>query len=170
MTELQQAGLVNAAGVDTFSHRVVFPLQTNLYGRSIGSAAPHRFLPGGKGGLFGWERVKQHREVILVEGLFDLAALWQAGFLNASCALGSHLNARQLRELCDGAPRTVYVAFDSDANGSGQQAAQRLARLLAGQGVVALRVELPDGYDPNRFFVQGGDCEQFQRMLDRALP
>src|SRR6516225_9914536 len=41
ITEIQQAGLVNAAGLDTFSHRVVFPLEANLYGRSIGHAAPH---------------------------------------------------------------------------------------------------------------------------------
>jgi hypothetical protein len=36
--------------------------------------------------------------------------------------------------------------------------------------VVALRVQLPDGYDPNRFFVDGGDSERFQQLLERALP
>ena len=51
LSVLQQAGLVNATGCDTFSHRIVFPLEANLYGRSIGNAVPHRFLPGGKGGL-----------------------------------------------------------------------------------------------------------------------
>jgi DNA primase len=168
--ELQQAGLVNGSGMDTFSHRIVFPLQTNLYGRSIGNAAAHRFLSGGKGGLHGWERVQQYQHVVLVEGLFDLAVLWQAGFRNATCAMGSHLNTQQLRQLCDGVSRTVYIAFDSDANGSGQQAAQQLARRLLGDGVVALRVELPNGHDPNSFFVQGGDSEQFQRLLERALP
>jgi len=170
LTELQQSGLVNSAGMDTFSHRVVFPLDANLYGRSIGNAAAHRSLPGSKGGLYHWERVKDSPEIILVESIFDLAVLWQAGFHCVTCALGSHLNARQLRQLCDGVCRTVYVAFDSDANGSGQQAAQRLARHLSGQGVVALRIELPDGHDPNSFFVQGGDAEQFQRLLERALP
>jgi DNA primase len=169
-SELQQAGLLNASGMDTFSHRVVFPLQTNLYGRSIVNAAAHRFLPGGKGGLYGWDRVKHYQQVILVEGLFDLAVLWQAGFHHTTCAMGSHLNAQQLRQLCDGVCRTVYVAFDFDANGSGQQAAQRLARHLSAQGVVALRIELPDGHDPNSFFVQGGEAEQFQRLLERALP
>jgi DNA primase len=168
--ELQQAGLVNAAGLDTFSHRIVFPLQANLYGRAIGNAAPHRFLPGGKGGLYGWERVKRCPEVILVEGLFDLAALWQAGFRNATCALGNRLNARQLRQLCDGVPRTLYLALDSDGNGSGQQAAQRLSRRLLDEGVTSLRVELPEGHDPNSFFVGGGDGQQFQQLLEKALP
>jgi DNA primase len=114
--------------------------------------------------------VKHCPEVILVEGLFDLAVLWQAGFRNATCALGSHLNARQLRQLCDGVPRTVYLAFDSDANGSGQQAAQRLSRRLRQQRATALPVPLPDGHDPNSFFVSGGDAQQFQHLLERALP
>ena len=39
--------------------------------------------------------------VILVEGLFDYAALWQAGFHNVTCSLGTHLNARQFHQLCD---------------------------------------------------------------------
>src|SRR3974377_2343220 len=52
-------------------------------------------------------------EVILVEGLFDYAVLWQAGFHNVTCAMGNHLNLRQYRQLCD-RPRTVYVAFDAD--------------------------------------------------------
>ena len=69
--------------------------------------------------------------MILVEGLFDYAVLWQAGFHNVTCSMGNHLNARQFRQLCDG-PRTVYLAFDADSNGSGQQAAQRLA--CAAQG------------------------------------
>ena len=66
----------------------------------------------------------RYPEVILVEGLFDYAVLWQAGFHNVTCSLGTHLNARQFRQLCDG-PRTVYLAFDADANGSGQQARSR---------------------------------------------
>jgi len=167
--ELQQAGLVNGAGLDTFSLRIVFPLEANLYGRTIGNAAVHRFLPGGKGGLYRWSRVKHYPEVILVEGLLDLAVLWQAGFRNVTCAMGSHLNAHQLRQLCDGVPRIVYLAFDSDANGSGQQAAQWLSRRLRQQGATALRVQLPDGRDPNSFFVGGGDGQQFQQLLEKAL-
>ena len=168
LSDLQQAGLVNTAGHDTFSQRVVFPLEANLYGRSIVNAPAHRFLPGAKGGLYAWERVMHFPEVILVEGLFDLAILWQAGFRNVTCAMGSHLNARQFQQLCDGVSRTVYLAFDSDVNGSGQQAAQLLSRRLLKEGVMALRVELPDGHDPNSFFARGGDGSQFQRLLEEA--
>ena len=166
---LCRAGLVNANGCDTYARRIVFPLEGNIYGRSIGDAAPHRFLPGGKGGLYAWEQVRQCEEVVLVEGLFDYAVLWQAGFHNVTCSLGTHLNARQFQQLCDG-PRTVYLAFDSDANGSGKCAAQWLSQRLAAHGVSTRRVLLPDGHDPNSFFVQGGDGQEFQHLLEVALP
>src|ERR1700694_4199876 len=48
-----------------YMHRIVFPLQGNLYGRSIStSAPPHRLLPGAKGGLYEWVRVRRYPEVI----------------------------------------------------------------------------------------------------------
>jgi len=167
---LHQAGLVTAAGYDAYRHRIVFPLEGNLYGRSLSaSAPPHRFLPGAKGGLYNWEQVRLYPEVILVEGLFDYAVLWQAGFHNVTCSMGNHLNAHQYRQLCD-SPRTVYLAFDADTNGSGQQAAQSIACRLTERGVNVRRVSLPDGHDPNSFFVQDGDARQFQSLLEAARP
>jgi DNA primase len=173
LDSLQQAGLVNAEGQDTYSHRIVFPLAGNLYGRSIGDAAPHRLLPGGKGGLYRWEKVQQCPQIILVEGMFDLTVLWQAGFHHITCALGSHLNALQLRQLaeasgCERKTRTVYLALDADTNGSGQQAAQRLSQRLRAAGIPVRRVPLPDGHDPNSFFVGGGNAHEFQGLLERA--
>jgi DNA primase len=114
-------------------------------------------------------RWMENPEVILVEGLFDYAVLWQAGFRNVTCSLGNHLNARQFQQLCDSA-RTVYVAFDADANGSGPRASQSLSRRLWAQRVTTRRIALPDGHDPNSFFVQGGDVRQFQSLLQAALP
>ena len=171
---LRRVGLLNSQGRDTFYGRVVFPCcqdgrLLNLYGRSLGAAFAHRFLPGPKGGLYAWERVRQCPAVILVEGLFDYAVLWQAGFRYVTCSLGIHLNACQLRQLCDGS-RTVYLSFDVDANGSGQQASQRLAHRLQAQGITTRRVLLSHGHDPNSFFVQGGDARQFQSLLEAAQP
>jgi DNA primase len=165
---LRQAGLVTAVGYDAYVRRIVFPLEGNLYGRSLSEAAPpHRFLPGTKGGLYAWDQVRRYPEVILVEGLFDYAVLWQAGFPNATCSLGTHLNARQLRQLCDG-PRTVYLTFDADSNGSGQQAARCLSRRLRERGIPARLVSLPNGHDPNSFFVGGGKAHEFRRLLEEA--
>ena len=171
---LRHLGLLNTNGSDAFYQRIVFPLRScadlvNLYGRSIGTAFAHRFLPGTKGGLYAWEKVRHCDELILVEGLFDYAVLWQAGFHNVTCSLGTHLNADQFLELCDG-PRIVYLTFDADANQSGQQAAIQLAHLLGAHGITARRVLLPEGHDPNSFFVQGGDARQFQSLVEAAQP
>jgi hypothetical protein len=55
---LRQFSLLNSQGPDAFYPRIVFPLRqdepiVNLYGRSLGTAFAHRFLPGSKGGLYG---------------------------------------------------------------------------------------------------------------------
>ena len=172
--QLRQVGLLNGSGSDALYQRIVFPLRegehvVNLYGRSIGTAFAHRFLPGSKGGLYAWEKVRHCPEVIVVEGLFDYAVLRQAGFCNVTCSLGTHLNDGQFRQLCHG-PRTVYLTFDVDANQSGQLAAEQLAQRLGTQGIVARRVMLPQGHDPNSFFVQGGGALQFQSLVEAAQP
>ena len=170
LSDLQQSGLVSSTGHDTFSHRIVFPLDNNLYGRSIGQAAPHRFLPNTKGGLYRWDQVQHCTGIIVVEGLFDFAALWQSGFRNVTCCLGSRLNALQLRQLCDATARTVYLAFDSDANRGGQTAARQLADYLTQRRLTVRSVSLPEGHDPNSFFVNGGNADQFRRLLEQARP
>jgi DNA primase len=79
--------------------------------------------------------------------------------------MGSHLNTQQFRELSDGC-RTVYLSFDADTNGSGPQAAQSLADRLRQMGIAVRCVRLPEGQDPNSFFVQGGNAHQFQCLLE----
>src|SRR5215831_8740068 len=64
-----------------------------------------------KGGLFAWETLRHFSSVILVEGLFDLAVLWQAGFRNTTCAIGTHLTPLQLAQLGDQPGRCVYLVF-----------------------------------------------------------
>jgi DNA primase len=170
---LLQVGLINSQGRDAFCRRVVFPCcqhdQTvNLYGRSIGTAFPHRLLPRSKGGLFAWDSVRHFSIVILVEGLFDLAVLWQAGFRNTTCAIGTHLTPTQLAQLCDRSGRSVYLVFDQDENYAGQRASSQLARRLEGAGVSARIVSLPFGQDPNSYFVAGATAADFTACLHQA--
>ena len=175
LDRLLQIGLINGQGRDAFSRRVVFPLRqhgriVNLYGRSIGAAFPHRLLPHSKGGLFAWDSVRQHSTAILVEGLFDLVALWQAGFRNTTCAIGTHLTPAQMAELCDLPDRSVYIVFDQDENHAGQQASRQLAQYLHSAGVRAHGVPLPPGHDPNSYFVAGATAADFAACLERAQP
>ena len=171
--QLRQAGLINPQGRDTFYQRIVFPCfdhnrVSNLYGRSIGGAAPHRFLARPKGGLFEWSILRFSPSVIVVEGLFDLASLWQAGYVNTTCGFGTHLTESQLSQLSDLSGREVVIAFDSDPNGAGRSAARLLAERLVSAGVIARIVEFPDGHDPNSYFRAGANAEDFRRLTECA--
>lgn len=166
-------GLINHQGRDAFCRRVIFPCRQpgeviNLYGRSIGQAFPHRLLPRSKGGLVAWNSVRHCSSVILVEGLFDLAVLWQAGFRNTTCAIGTHLTLLQFNQLTERPGRRVYIVFDQDDNQAGQRAAQQLRRRLANAGVPAHVVQLPAGHDPNSYFVTGATAPDFTGCLGQA--
>ena len=170
---LLDTGLINSQGCDAFCRRVIFPCRQlghiiNLYGRSIGAAFPHRLLPRSKGGLFAWESVGGFSTVILVEGLFDLAVLWQAGFRNTTCAIGTQLTPAQLAQLVGQPGRSVYIAFDQDKNQAGQKASYQLARHLLDAGITARIVQLPHGHDPNSYFVAGATTADFTDCLERA--
>jgi len=167
------SGLMDARSRDRFFRCLTFPLEEtgSLYGRSIDTGPwRHHFLPRSKGGLYGWKQAQQFCGLIVVEGLFDLAALWQAGFPQTVTALGSRVNPVQLAQLGDGSHRRVHVCFDADWNRSGQRAAKYLCRQLGGMGVEALRVELPCGCDPAGWFAAGGSAADFRRCLERARP
>ena len=178
---LVSTGLINHQGRDALCRRVIFPCRehaqiVNLYGRSIGAEFPHRLLACSKGGLFAWNSVRQYSSgarvestfVILVEGLFDLAVLWQAGFRNTTCALGTHLTPAQLAQLCDPPHRSVFIVFDQDENHAGQQASRQLARHLQCAGIRAHLVQLPSGHDPNSYFAGGATAADFTACLEHA--
>ncbi len=170
---LLRTGLINHQGRDAFCRRVIFPCcqkgcVSNLYGRSIGAAFPHRLLPRTKGGLFAWESVRTFSCVILVEGLFDLAVLWQAGLRNTTCAIGTHLTPAQWSQLCDQPSRVVFIAFDQDANQAGQHASWLLASRLNSAGLKARLVTLPQGHDPNSYLAAGAKASDFLACLEQA--
>jgi DNA primase len=170
---LLNTGLLNGHGRDAFCRRVIFPCHehgqlVNLYGRAIGAALPHRLLPRSKGGLFAWESVRTFSTMILVEGLFDLAVLWQAGFRNTTCAIGTQLTSAQLTQLADQPGRTVYIVFDQDENQAGQKASYQLARRLQDAGLAGHIVQLPHGHDPNSYFVAGATAADFTDCRERA--
>ncbi len=172
---LHETGLLNSQGADTFCRRIIFPCHqqsriVNLYGRSIDDASPHRLLPGSKGDLFAWHSVRQFSTLILVEGLFDLAVLWQAGFRNTTSAYGAHLTTAQLQQLLQWQGRCLYIAFDEDGNQAGQQAARTLAQRFHAADGTALIVRLPAGHDPNSFFTAGAAAADFAACLRAAQP
>jgi len=170
---LRDMGLIDHQGRDAFCRRVIFSCRQhgqimNLYGRSIGAAFPHRLLPRSKGGLFAWDSVCNSSVVILVEGLFDLAILWQAGFRNTTSPIGTRLTRAQLAQLSDQPGRSAYIVFDQDENQAGQKASHQLALHLKSAGIPARIVQLPHGHDPNSYFVAGASPADFTARLQEA--
>ena len=113
---LGQAGLVTAAGYDTYAHRIVFPLEENLYGRSLSAAAPpHRFLPGAKGGLV---RVGAGPAISGSDsrrGPVRLRRVVAGRISQRHLLVGQPISMRaSFGNSVDG-PRTVYLAFDNDS-------------------------------------------------------
>jgi DNA primase len=96
--------------------------------------------------------------------------LWQAGFRNTTCALGTHLTPAQLEQLVQRPDRSVYIVFDQDENHAGQQASRQLAHQLEGARLTARMVRLPAGHDPNSYFLAGATAADFQACLAQAQP
>ena len=114
--------MVISAGYDSYVNRIAFPLEANLYGRSLSaSAPPHQLLPGSKGGLYGWTQV-QSEPAILFEGISITPPFGKLG--SQHYLLAGDTSERPSPSPALRRPPTVYLVFDSDRNGSGQLAAQ----------------------------------------------
>jgi hypothetical protein len=125
-------------------------------------------LARSKGGLFAWDSVSRFSTVILVEGLFDLAVLWQAGFRNTTCAIGTHFTPAQWAQLSRQPGPRVYIAFDEDANHAGQRASRHIACRLQKAGLHAISFGLPAGQDPNSYFAAGATAADFLTCLKKG--
>jgi DNA primase len=62
----------------------------------------------------------------------------------------------------------VYIAFDQDDNKAGQKAAHQLAHRLQSAGIHVHIVRLPEGLDPNSYFVAGASAADFTARLREA--
>lgn len=167
VAQMRDAGVIDARGRDSWFRRIVFPCGENFYGRSLDDHIAHRFLSGRKGGLYRWEHLARAGNIVLVEGMWDVAALWQAGFSAVTCGWGTHLNRIQYEQLA-GCEQTVWIAFDGDD--AGQNAARDLGQRLRTDGHTAFRVSLPEGHDPASYFAAGATPADFQQLLDEAQP
>jgi DNA primase len=102
----------------------------------------------------------------MVEGYFDLIALWSAGIQNVVATLGTALTRAQVDLLRRYAPRVAAV-FDPDE--AGRKALARSLELFLAGNVHAKAVILPDGHDPDDF-VRTRGREKMEELVARARP
>lgn len=112
------------------------------------------------------EAVRQAGFSLMVEGYFDLIALWGAGIQNVVATLGTALTRAQVDLLRRYAPR-VAVVFDPDE--AGRKALARSLELFLAGNVHAKAVILPDGHDPDDF-VRTQGREKMEALVARAEP
>jgi DNA primase len=112
------------------------------------------------------EAIRQADFSLLVEGYFDLIALWGAGIQNVVATLGTALTRAQVDLLRRYAPR-VAVVFDPDE--AGRKALARSMELFLTGNVHAKAVILPDGLDPDDF-VRTRGRERMEELVAHAVP
>lgn len=170
--DLEAAGLIikKEGYYDRFRNRLIIPVR-NLSGKVIGFGG--RTLPGDdspkyinspettvykKGKiLFGMDvsrnEIRSKNEAVVVEGYFDLIALYQAGIKNVVASSGTGFTPEQaslLRRFCD----RVVLLFDSDS--AGVKASFRACGVLYNAGLDPELVLLPKGNDPDSYVRQQG--------------
>jgi len=184
LKQAEQAGLLvsrkDGDCYDRFRGRLMFPIEDingNVIafgGRIIGEGEP-KYLNSPESSayvkgrnLYGLARAKNaiRRDdyLIIVEGYFDLLALWNNGIPNVVATLGTALT-REHVDLIKRYTGAVAVTFDTDAGG--KAALERSMSLFLEKGLRAKAVVLPDGKDPDEFVLKHGK-EAFLDEVERS--
>ena len=101
---------------------------------------------------------------ILVEGYFDVIALWQAGFKETVAGCGTALTVEQLR-LLSRYTKNVIACFDGDA--AGRKASMRALEIFLSAGLLGRGIFIPSGFDPDTFIRERG-AAAFSELADGA--
>ncbi len=101
---------------------------------------------------------------IIVEGYFDVIALWQAGFKEVVAGCGTALTVEQLRVLSR-YTKNVIACFDGDA--AGRKASMRALEIFLQAGLLGRGIFIPPGFDPDTFIRERG-AAAFAELADKA--
>ncbi len=166
---------------DRFRARVIFPIADSrgqvlgFGGRVMQDGASPKYLNSPetdlffKGrSLFGLDKARQPAtsagRFYLVEGYFDVIALYQHGIANVVAPLGTALTVDHVQILRRLAPSVILV-FDGDT--AGVNAALRTLDLFMNSGVDVRVLLLPAGEDPDSF-VRTHGVAAFRELEERA--
>jgi DNA primase catalytic core len=163
---LRKAGLILKTDAghfrDFFKNRIIFPFYSQdkimgFTGRTLGIAKKIPKYLNSKDSdwfkkqqlLYGWnfnrKFIVQAKEVIIVEGQFDVLQLFQRGITNTVAVSGSYFNANTAGLLSKSINRATIF---SDGDSAGVGASLRIAELLAQRGI-ELNIIYLEGKDPD---------------------
>ncbi len=176
-------GLVKRAGAelhDSFRSRVIFPIRDAqgrvlaFGGRVLDDRLP-KYLNSPESPLYSKTRtlyglyearqaVSACDRAIVVEGYFDVIALWQAGFKETVASCGTSLTAEQLRILSRHT-KNIVACFDGDD--AGRKASLRALEVFLEAGLLGSAVFIPGGFDPDTLVRERGGAA-LQDALDSS--
>ena len=110
------------------------------------------------------EPIRREGRAVVVEGYFDLVALYRADIHGAVATCGTAVTEDHAREL-HRRTRNVVLLFDGDA--AGQKATERALEVLLPAGLRVQAAVLPTGEDPEDFLVREG-AEALRSLIDNA--
>jgi DNA primase len=160
--QLQEIGILRKTGHEHFNGSLVVPVidengcVTEVYGRKINGkilhkeCARHLYLPGAHRGVWNAQGLAGQKQVILCEALIDAMTFWANGFKEVTASYGTQgFTADHLTLFKQLGIETVLIAYDNDD--AGNQAADKLAPQLSGEGFNLFRVTLPKDMDVNGY-------------------
>jgi DNA primase len=184
---LLQSGLLvqreNGDLVDRFRNRLMVPISRDsgsvvaFGGRAMEAGQVPKYLNSPETPLYSKGRslyglnltksaIRQFGYVVLVEGYFDFAQVFQTQAAPVVASCGTALTAAQAQLLRRFATKVV-LCYDPDA--AGQSAAARSCELLVAEGFDVNVAVLDQGEDPDTFIRRRGP-EQYRERLRRSRP
>ena len=164
---LLRAGLVvqreDGTVVDRFRNRLMIPITREtgsviaFGGRAVDPDQQPKYLNSPETPIYSKGRtlyglnlsknaIRESGFAILVEGYFDFAQVYQAGFQSVVASCGTALTPAQAQQLRRFTGKVV-LSFDPDA--AGQGAAEKSCELLVAEGLEVNVAVLPPGEDPD---------------------
>jgi DNA primase len=179
---LLRAGLVvqkeDGAVIDRFRHRLMVPICREsgsviaFGGRSVDEGQGPKYLNSPETPIYSKGRtlyglnlskaaIRAAGFAVLVEGYFDFAQVFQAGFQAVVASCGTALTPQQAQQLGRFTGKVV-LSFDPDT--AGQTAAAKSCEMLVGQGLTVSVATLAPGEDPDVYIRRHGPQGYRQRL------
>ena len=164
--------------MDRFRNRLMIPICRDtgsviaFGGRALDADQPAKYLNSPETPIYSKGRtlyglnlskgaIRQGGFAVLVEGYFDFAQVFQAGYECVVASCGTALTSQQAQQL-HRFTRKVVLSFDPDA--AGQGAAAKSCELLVDEGFEVNVAMLPAGQDPDTFVRQYGRPGYAERL------